>query len=96
MEMVKMTYVYLMKNEKPLNGDIITKHVEYLKKLKGEERLLLCGPFTDYPGGMVIFSAENIEEATNIAKADPLISSGCKTFEIRTVELANEENNYLL
>lgn len=45
---------------------------------------------------MVIFSAENIEEATNIAKADPLISSGCKTFEIRTIELANEGNNYMI
>ncbi|GFZ32976.1 hypothetical protein CSC2_35020 [Clostridium zeae] len=91
-----MTYVYLMKNEKPLNSDIITKHVEYLKKLKSEERLLLCGPFTDYPGGMVVFSAEGIEEAISIAKTDPLISSGCKSFEIRTIELANEENNYLI
>lgn len=47
-------------------------------------------------GGMVIIMAEDLIEATNIAKSDPFISSGYKTFEIRTLELANDENNYLL
>jgi len=45
---------------------------------------------------MVIFLAEDLVEATNIAKSDPFISSGCKSFEIRTLEPANDENNYLL
>jgi uncharacterized protein YciI len=85
-----------MQNQKPLNEEIIKGHVEHLKKLKSQDKLILCGPFTDYPGGMVVFLAENLEEATDIAKADPFIASGCKTFEIRTMELANDENNYLL
>lgn len=89
-------YVYLMKNEKPLNEELVKKHVEHLKNLKSQGKLVLCGPFTDFPGGMVVLSAESLEEATKIAKADPFISSGCKTFEIRTLELADEENNYLL
>jgi uncharacterized protein len=91
-----MTYVYLMYNKKPINSDIIKSHVEYLKSLKSQGKLILCGPFTDYPGGMVVISAENIFEATNIAKSDPLIASGCKSFDIRTLEQANEGNNYLL
>lgn len=90
-----MTYMYLMKNQKPINKDIIKNHVEYLKELKSQGKLVLCGPFTDYPGGMVIISAENLDEATKIVKSDPFIASECKTFEIRTLELANEENNYL-
>ena len=89
-------YVYLMKNVKPLNEEIVKCHVEHLKELKRQGRLVLCGPFTDYPGGMVAFTAGDLTEATNIAKADPFIASGCKTYEIRTLELANEENNYLL
>lgn len=91
-----MTFIYLMKNQKPLNDDIVKSHVEHLKKLNSQGKLILCGPFTDYPGGLVIFSAEDIVEATNIAKADPFIAEGYKTFEIRTLELANEGNNYLL
>lgn len=91
-----MIYVYLMNNERPINNDIVKNHVEYLKELSRQEKLVLCGPFKDYPGGMVIICAEDFIEATNIAKSDPFIASGCKSFEIRTLELANEENNYLL
>jgi uncharacterized protein YciI len=89
-------YVYLMKNIKPLNEELVKSHVEHLKKLKSQGKLVLCGPFTDYPGGMVVLLAEDLVEATNIAKADPFIASGCKTYEIRTLESANDENNYLL
>ena len=89
-------YVYFMKNQKPLNEELIKEHVEHLKSLKSQGKLVLCGPFSDYPGGMVVYLADNLEEATSIAMADPFISSGCKTFEIRTLEVANEENNYLL
>jgi uncharacterized protein len=91
-----MIYVYLMTNQKPINNDIIKSHVEYLRSLKAQDKLILCGPFSDYPGGMVVISAESIIEATDIAKSDPLIVSGCKSFEIRTIELANEDNNYLI
>ena len=89
-------YVYLMKNEKPLNADLVREHVEYLKLLKEQGKLVLCGPFTDYPGGMVVFQADNLEEAAGIANSDPFVASGCKSFELRTLEPANEENNYLL
>ncbi|WP_242974010.1 YciI family protein [Anaerocolumna aminovalerica] len=85
-----------MNNIKPLNEELIKSHVEHLKKLKSQGKLVLCGPFTDYPGGMVVFLAEDLAEAMNIAKADPFIASGCKSFEIRTLESANDENNYLL
>ncbi|TKC16416.1 YciI family protein [Robertmurraya kyonggiensis] len=90
-----MMYVYLMNNEKPVDRELIKNHVEYLKELKRQGKLVLCGPFADYPGGMVVFGAEDFDEATAIAKADPFISSGCKSFELRTIEVANEENNYL-
>ncbi|WFA08024.1 YciI family protein [Tissierella sp. Yu-01] len=91
-----MTYIYLMNNLKPINKELIQSHVEHLKELNNQGNLVFCGPFTDYPGGMVIFLAEDLEEATNIAKSDPFIASGCKSFEIRTIEPANAENNYLL
>lgn len=91
-----MTYVYLMENKKPISSELVKNHVEHLKGLERQGRLILCGPFADYPGGMVVFLAEDMVEAENIAKSDPFIASGCKTFEIRTLEPANEDNNYLL
>lgn len=91
-----MTYIYLMNNVKSIDEELIQSHVEHLKELNNQGKLVFCGPFTDYPGGMVIFLAKDLEEATNIAKSDPFIASGCKSFEIRTLEPANEENNYLM
>lgn len=88
--------MYLMNNEKPINKELIRNHVDYLKELKSQGKLVLCGPFTDYPGGMVIFFAEDLVEATKIAESDPFIASKCKSYEIRTLQLAHEENNYLL
>jgi Uncharacterized protein conserved in bacteria len=85
-----------MKNVRPLNEELVKNHVDYLKGLKSKGKLILCGPFIDYPGGMVIFLAEDLAEAKNIAESDPFIASGCKTYEIRTLEPANEDNNYLL
>ena len=32
----------------------VREHVQFLKKLEDNEQLELCGPFTDYKGGMLI------------------------------------------
>ena len=89
-----MAYVYFMENKKALNSEIVKKHVQHLKKLDDSGKLLLCGPFTDYAGGMVVLECENIEEARTFAESDPFIEEGYKTFELRTLSIANKENNY--
>lgn len=89
-----MAYVYLMDNKKALNLETVKKHVQYLKKLDDLGKLVLCGPFTDCDGGMVILECKNIEEARAIAESDPFIKEGYKTFELRTLGIANKENNY--
>ena len=45
-------------------------------------------------GGMVVLNCKNIEEAREIAETDPFIAEGYKTYELRTLEIANKENNY--
>jgi uncharacterized protein YciI len=57
---------------------------------------MLAGPFSDYPGGMVVIRAHHEEEAIQIALTDPFIALGYRTFEVRTLEVANKENHYLL
>lgn len=88
--------MYLMTNQKPLSLEIVEGHVEHLKTLQEQGKLVLCGPFEDYPGGMVVVAAEDKAEAAEIAEADPFIASGCKTYELRSLQPANEGNRYLL
>ncbi len=89
-------YVILINRQKDYSFDLINMHVEHLKKLDENDQLVLCGPFTDFDGGIVIIRAESIEEAKIIAESDPFIAEGFSTYELRTLELAAQENNYLL
>jgi len=88
-------YVYLINRNKNYTFDVIKKHVEHLKKLENNNQLVLCGPFQDYDGGIVILISESIEDAKIIAESDPFITDGFSTYELRTLELSNKENNHL-
>lgn len=89
-------YVSLMVNQNPLDASIIGRHVSYLKRLDQEGLLVLCGPFIDEPGGMVVFRAGSMDEAKKIAQSDPFIQEGYKTYTLRTMEIADASNDYLL
>ena len=82
-------------NGSPATEGLIRAHVAFLRKLDAKGKLVMCGPFTDFKGGMVIVKAANIDDATRIAKRDPFVVEGVRTFEIRTWELSCEENNHM-
>ena len=89
-----MIYLYIMHDQKKLNEAIILEHVHHLKQLKKEERLVLCGPFTDHPGGIVVFHATSKEEALKITNQDPFIRDCYKTFDLYTLDVADEHNDF--
>ena len=75
--------------------ETVMRHIAYVKSLDDAGKLVLAGPFENFPGGMVIVRAESIEAATEIAKSDPFVSEGVRRFEVRKWHLANRENGYL-
>lgn len=89
-----MTYLYIMHDQKQLNEAIILEHVQHLKQLKKDERLVICGPFTDHPGGMVVFHATSKNEALQIANQDPFIRDQFKSFDLYTLDVADERNDF--
>jgi uncharacterized protein YciI len=91
-------YVILlsMNEGRHFTPDLIRAHVTHLRELDRAGKLVLCGPFQDYAGGMVIVQAESRAAAEEIAKRDPFVSSGTEAYEIRTWKLSCEENNHLL
>ena len=89
-------YVIFINRKKDYTTDVINMHAEYLKRLDKNDQLILCGPFKDHKGGIVIIKAESIKEAKIIAESDPFITGGFSTYELRTLEIAVKENHYLL
>ncbi len=88
-------YVYLMEDKNPLNNEVVALHIAHLRTLDNEGRLIVCGPFTDFKGGMVVLRAHDKAEANQIAMSDPFINGGFKTYEVRTLEVADASNGYL-
>lgn len=90
-------YVILLNNieGRASSEALIRQHVQYLRDLEKINKLVLCGPFTNYKGGMVIVKAKNLSEAQEIAQNDPFISNQIKSYEVRAWELSCEENNHL-
>lgn len=94
--MEEAVYVIFLENAQPLTREAVKLHVAHLKALDDAGRLVLCGPFTDYPGGMVAVRANSLEEAHAVAKNDPFVAGGFRTYSIRTLERAHRENGYML
>ncbi len=90
-------YAYLMSHR--LGGritpELIAAHIAHLRQLDENGQLVLCGPFKDHKGGMVVVKADSREAARQIAESDPFIKEGFETYELRTWELACRENDYL-
>ena len=83
------------KPECHLTPELIKQHVAHLKRLDERGQLVLCGPFADGAGGMVIIKAESLEAAVAVAEADPFVSSGMESYEVRTWYLSCRENKHM-
>jgi uncharacterized protein len=63
------TFFFLMKNDPEKIRDIIPAHIKYWKDSNPIN--YSGGPFSDKSGGLILFEAENIEAATELAMNDP-------------------------
>ena len=99
--MEKLLYVMLIERGKTynkINKAMVIKHVDNIRKLDDDGKLVLCGPTKGYPGvaGMIIFKAESFDEAEDICKAEPFVVEGYASYKLFTMRVGDRENNYLL
>ncbi|MGC5324852.1 YciI family protein [Brevibacillus sp. SYSU BS000544] len=79
-----MLYVAMLPIIDPdLNAKERPAHLDYINKLFLEGKVVMAGPYTDKRGGMVIYKADSLEEAKLLAQADPAVTSGARTLELR-------------
>jgi uncharacterized protein YciI len=69
---------------------IVSEHYEYLKRLRAEGRLVLAGP-SALPGdsfGLGIFEQDDRAVVEAIVAADPAVTGGIMTAEIRPYRIS--------
>jgi len=99
--MEKWVYVMFIERGKTynrINREMVVKHVDFIRNLDDEGKLVLCGPFKGYPGvaGMVILKADSFEEADALCRTEPFVANGYATYKLRALKVGDRENNYLL
>ena len=99
--MEMLAYVMMIERGKTynkINKAMVVKHVEHIKKLDDDGKLVLAGATKGYPGvgGMVIFKADSLEEAEAICKSEPFVIEGYATYKLFSMRVGNKDNNYLL
>jgi uncharacterized protein YciI len=99
--MDELLYVMLIERGKTynkINGEMVRKHVQRIKEMDDDGKLVLCGPTKSYPGvaGIIIFRAGSQEEAEEMCKAEPFVVEGYATYKLVSMRPGNRENNYLL
>ena len=94
--MARELFVMLMENCRPLDSGVIGRHVEHLAMLDAAGQLVLCGPFAEGRGGMVILTADSYPQAEALCRAAPYIAEGYKTYRLMTMQVADKDNGYLL
>ena len=64
----------------------LAEHLQYMIELERKGKLFASGPFGDGTrgDGMTILRAANEEEAHEIAKRDPFVVSGIRTYTIQS------------
>jgi uncharacterized protein YciI len=71
-----------MEDSTPEEDAVMSAHFEYLKGLLAEGRLILAGPSLDPPFGIIVFEADDEEEARRVIAADPSVAAGVQTPEL--------------
>lgn len=69
--------------------EILPEHLAYQKQMESDGKLFLAGPLSDASGeemsggGMIIYRAASLEEATLLTENDPMHRKGGRTFTLR-------------
>ena len=68
---MRIVYFYLNRNDAEKIKEVVPRHVQYWQSAEVAE--YQGGPFSDRSGGLIIFQAANLEEATHIIQQDPFV-----------------------
>ncbi|MDR6225097.1 YciI family protein [Desmospora profundinema] len=76
-------FAAILHMEKPeLNQTYRPQHLEYLNALEKQGKIFAKGPFADGTGGMVVYIADSLEEAKELAENDPYVTEGVRRLEL--------------
>jgi uncharacterized protein len=77
---MKYFAAFLKMQDVEKNRDLRPQHLAFLDANRAN--IFARGPFKDGAGGLVIYTAETLDEAAALAAADPYVVQGARSLEI--------------
>lgn len=77
----------------PPPPDLLAAHLAYQQELEAKGQLFLAGPLSNADAtrlsgaGLIVYLAENIDEARKLAEADPMHREGQRKFQLQAWRL---------
>lgn len=65
------------------NKEVLPRHVSYLDQLDQQGKVFRRGPFADGSGGLVVYIADSMEEAKEMAENDPHVVEKVRRLELK-------------
>jgi uncharacterized protein YciI len=65
-------YLVMVMRRPGFDVSLVESHRQFLAELRAADRIELSGGFSDKSGGAYLLRADSLEEATAIARRDPL------------------------
>ncbi len=95
--MKKYFVLYTGKSSDRLEKALLLAHVDHIKGLHAQGRLVIGGPLDDDRRALLIITGNSREEVEQIIRSDPFIRQEYYgSYEIHLVIEGNEDNNWLL
>lgn len=89
--------IYSNKDADKFDESLILAHVKHLESLTKKGNLIICGPFSDGSGAVLILQSNTLDELDGLIKKDPFIVEGYyRGYEITEFNKADESNGFLL
>ncbi|UJF34430.1 YciI family protein [Paenibacillus hexagrammi] len=79
---MKYFAVLLPMKDEELSKEHRPAHLEYLEQRRSEGKIFANGRFVDGWGGLVIYKAESLEEAKQLAAEDPFVKLGARDCQV--------------
>jgi hypothetical protein len=88
--------IYSNKRKKTLSEKLLSEHIEHLKKLYRQGKLIICGPYKNNDQAIQILRVKDEKEANDLVLADPFIRERYyQDFTLNEFFEAHERNDYL-
>lgn len=70
------------------NKTLRPDHIAFLLDQDSKGRIFARGPFSDGAGGLVVYQAESLEQARQVAESDPYVAGGARRLELHPWDMA--------